>query len=258
MNERLAGAQAQPRRHPGTPRRPRLPRAAPEAAGPAPSPRRPPPYLGASGPREESRARREGRGGGGMGPGPRGAGRPPRHLLPLLLLLGLARGATGAPSADGECGREPARRGGPRGSPTGPPRRRASPGSSRAPGPGRRGARARSSGGAALAVGDREGGAQRSRRGSPLGLSRPRPRAAGETGFKVALLAPRGPEARWGLGAGNAAPGGGGRRARRGRACKGVPAALSRFRLCCGFCRTNSRPDAIFFLSFDFFILMKS
>lgn len=106
MNERLAGAQAQPRRHPGTPRRPRLPRAAPEAAGPAPSPRRPPPYLGASGPREESRARREGRGGGGMGPGPRGAGRPPRHLLPLLLLLGLARGATGAPSADGECGRE--------------------------------------------------------------------------------------------------------------------------------------------------------
>nr|KAF6487750.1 sushi domain containing 1 [Rousettus aegyptiacus] len=38
-----------------------------------------------------------------MGPGPRGAGRPPRHLLPLLLLLGLARGATGAPSADDIC-----------------------------------------------------------------------------------------------------------------------------------------------------------
>ncbi|XP_039726649.1 sushi domain-containing protein 1 isoform X5 [Pteropus medius] len=109
MNDRLPGAQAQPRRHPRTPRRPPLPSAAPEAAGPAPSPRRPPPYLGAAGPREESRARREGRGSGGggggsgMGPGPRGAGRPPRHLLPLLLLLGLARGATGAPGADDIC-----------------------------------------------------------------------------------------------------------------------------------------------------------
>ncbi|KAL2781911.1 sushi domain-containing protein 1 isoform 2 precursor [Daubentonia madagascariensis] len=36
-----------------------------------------------------------------MGRGPRGAGRPPRRLLPLLLLLGLARGATGAPRTDG-------------------------------------------------------------------------------------------------------------------------------------------------------------
>lgn len=36
-----------------------------------------------------------------MGPGPRGAGRPPRRLLPLLLLLGLARGAAGARGADG-------------------------------------------------------------------------------------------------------------------------------------------------------------
>ncbi|KAM7092680.1 sushi domain-containing protein 1 isoform 11-T13 [Molossus nigricans] len=35
-----------------------------------------------------------------MGPGPRGTGRPPRRLLPLLLLLGLARGAAGAPGAD--------------------------------------------------------------------------------------------------------------------------------------------------------------
>ncbi|XP_078292717.1 sushi domain-containing protein 1 isoform X11 [Panthera onca] len=36
-----------------------------------------------------------------MGRGPRGAGRPPRRLLPLLLLLGLARGASGARGADG-------------------------------------------------------------------------------------------------------------------------------------------------------------
>nr|XP_012624387.1 sushi domain-containing protein 1 isoform X6 [Microcebus murinus] len=36
-----------------------------------------------------------------MGPGPWGAGRPPGRLLPLLLLLGLARGALGAPRADG-------------------------------------------------------------------------------------------------------------------------------------------------------------
>ncbi|XP_005581122.3 sushi domain-containing protein 1 isoform X6 [Macaca fascicularis] len=35
-----------------------------------------------------------------MGRGPRGAG-PPRRLLPLLLLLGLARGTAGAPGADG-------------------------------------------------------------------------------------------------------------------------------------------------------------
>lgn len=85
----------------GPPRCPPLPRLAPEAAWPAPSPLRPPPYLGALGPQEESRARREGRGSGGMGRGPRGAGRPPRRLLPLLLLLGLARCATGAPGTDG-------------------------------------------------------------------------------------------------------------------------------------------------------------
>ncbi|XP_032979584.1 sushi domain-containing protein 1 isoform X3 [Rhinolophus ferrumequinum] len=85
----------------GPPRCPPLPRSTPEAAWPAPSPQRPPPYLGALGPQEESRARREGRGSGGMGRGPRGAGRPPRRLLPLLLLLGLARCATGAPGTDG-------------------------------------------------------------------------------------------------------------------------------------------------------------
>ncbi|XP_036771549.2 sushi domain-containing protein 1 isoform X2 [Manis pentadactyla] len=38
-----------------------------------------------------------------MGRGPRGAGRPPRRLLPLLLLLGLARGAAAAPGADDVC-----------------------------------------------------------------------------------------------------------------------------------------------------------
>ncbi|KAM5328560.1 sushi domain-containing protein 1 isoform 3-T5 [Glossophaga mutica] len=36
-----------------------------------------------------------------MGPRPRGAGRPPRRLLSLLLLLGLARGATEAQGVDG-------------------------------------------------------------------------------------------------------------------------------------------------------------
>ncbi|KAM8803360.1 sushi domain-containing protein 1 isoform 2-T2 [Rhynchonycteris naso] len=36
-----------------------------------------------------------------MGPAPRHAGRPPHRLLPLLLLLGLARGAAGAQGADG-------------------------------------------------------------------------------------------------------------------------------------------------------------
>lgn len=98
------------RRRPGTPRRSPLGRAAPEAAGPAPSPRRPPPYLGASGPRRR-RGRREGRG-GSMGPGPRGAGRPPRRLPSLLLLLVVARGATRARGADGECGRRGRRSGG--------------------------------------------------------------------------------------------------------------------------------------------------
>lgn len=139
-----------PHHLPGTPRRPRLPSAAPEAAGPAPSPRRPPPYLGASGPREESRARWEGRGGGGgMGRGPRGAGHPPRRLLPLLLLLGLARSASGAPGADGECGRGAgAARGRRLGARPGPRRRRARPGRFPASGQGRRGARAWSAGGA--------------------------------------------------------------------------------------------------------------
>ncbi|KAF6127557.1 sushi domain containing 1 [Phyllostomus discolor] len=36
-----------------------------------------------------------------MGPWPRGAGRPPRRLLRLLLLLGLARGVTGAHGVEG-------------------------------------------------------------------------------------------------------------------------------------------------------------
>uniref|UniRef100_A0A8C8ZAQ1 Sushi domain containing 1 n=1 Tax=Prolemur simus TaxID=1328070 RepID=A0A8C8ZAQ1_PROSS len=36
-----------------------------------------------------------------MGRGPWGAGHPPRRLLPLLLLLGLGRGAIGAPRTDG-------------------------------------------------------------------------------------------------------------------------------------------------------------
>lgn len=44
-----------PLRKPGTPRHPLLPRAAPEAPSPVPSPGRQPPYLGASGPQEESR-----------------------------------------------------------------------------------------------------------------------------------------------------------------------------------------------------------
>ncbi|XP_077769031.1 sushi domain-containing protein 1 isoform X2 [Canis aureus] len=38
-----------------------------------------------------------------MGRGPRGAGRPPRRLLPLVLLLGLARGAGGARGAHDVC-----------------------------------------------------------------------------------------------------------------------------------------------------------
>ena len=40
---------------PGTPLHPPLPRAAPEAPSQVPSPGRQPPYLGASGPQEESR-----------------------------------------------------------------------------------------------------------------------------------------------------------------------------------------------------------
>lgn len=172
-NERLADARATRGGRARAPPPPRDP-AAPEAPGAAPSPRGPPPYLGASGPREESRARREGRG-GGMGRGPQGAGRPPRRLLPLLLLLGLARGANPALGADGECGRGAgavrwhrralddagrARDASPPPTPAG-----AEPG---------RGAQV----GPARAVGAREGGAHRGRRGSP-----PSPRASGGAGW---------------------------------------------------------------------------
>lgn len=231
-----------PHHLPGTPRRPRLPSAAPEAAGPAPSPRRPPPYLGASGPREESRARWEGRGGGGgMGRGPRGAGHPPRRLLPLLLLLGLARSASGAPGADGECGRGGGRgTGAPAGCPAGPsttpgapgtlPRLRAGP--ARSPGVERRWGPLWPLG--LGKAGRTEAGRAPRPRPGPLGWGGGEPVVGG-----LALGARdlerggggREPEPR-----GRAAPGVEG----RGRARKGVPAALSRFRLCCGFCTTNS------------------
>lgn len=107
-----------------------------------------------------------------MGRGPRGAGRQPRRLLPLLLLLGLASGGSRAPGADGECGEGA-------GAPAGCPgwalddagrARDASPPPGRAGAEPGRGAQV----GPARAVGAREGGAHGGRRGSP-----PPPRAAG-------------------------------------------------------------------------------
>ncbi|XP_073907358.1 sushi domain-containing protein 1 isoform X2 [Castor canadensis] len=67
-----------------------------------PLPARPPPYLGACR-ASRSGGARGGTRGGGMGRGPRGEGRLPGRLLPLLLLLGLGHGATGAPLADDVC-----------------------------------------------------------------------------------------------------------------------------------------------------------
>ncbi|XP_053421677.1 sushi domain-containing protein 1 isoform X2 [Nycticebus coucang] len=81
----------EPRGRPGT-------RVAPEAASSSP-PCRARCLISATPGQEESRVRREGR--GDMGWGPRGAASPPRRLLRLLLLLGLARRVAGAPRADG-------------------------------------------------------------------------------------------------------------------------------------------------------------
>ncbi|XP_036883231.2 sushi domain-containing protein 1 isoform X3 [Manis javanica] len=108
MSERLPGAQTRPggsARALPPPRdlaAPFAPRRGAGSCRAGPSPRAPAALsrrLGAAG---GAAARRE-RGGGGMGRGPRGASRPPRRLLPLLLLLGLARGAAAAPGADDVC-----------------------------------------------------------------------------------------------------------------------------------------------------------
>lgn len=98
--------------------------------------------------------------------------------------------------------------------------------------------------GLAPAGGHREGGVKASG-----GAPRPRPRAAAETYLEAALLAPRGDRREVGAGRerwpwGEPRP-----------AWKGVPAALSHFRLCCGFCMTDSRREAIFFLPFNVFHL---
>lgn len=98
----------------------------------------------------------------------------------------------------------------------------------------------------------------------PLGIRKAGLKEAGgalRPGFPVPAPGPRGrpvsrwpcqrprePEARWGLGASDAQ----GEELRCGW-WKGVPAALSRFRLCFGFCTTNCRPAASFFLPFNFF-----
>lgn len=80
---------------------PSAPSVLPEAARPASSRGARRLIWAPPGPREELRARPEG-GGSGMGRGPRVAGLPPRRLLSLLLLLGLAWGAAGSPGTDGE------------------------------------------------------------------------------------------------------------------------------------------------------------
>ncbi|XP_045696853.1 sushi domain-containing protein 1 isoform X1 [Phyllostomus hastatus] len=102
MNEEVSAQAGGAGRRPPPPRHLRVPSPPQRGAGSgqaSPLPAAPAALSRRLGPQEETRALREGR--SGMGPWPRGAGRPPRRLLPLLLLLGLARGVTGAHGVDG-------------------------------------------------------------------------------------------------------------------------------------------------------------
>lgn len=126
-----------------------------------------------------------------MGPWPRGAGRQPRRLLPLLLLLGLARGATGAQGVDGEYRKDWAQHRAPWVL-AGPPRGWARPGRFPAHGPDRAGPHGGAQVGQLQPLGIRKAGFKEAGGAPRLGFPVPAPGPPGRPVLGWPRLRPRG------------------------------------------------------------------